>query len=132
MNVVLDTNILISARIFGGKPRTIFDLAVQRKKIIAVTSLWLIDEYLGVLQRKFDHDEQTLARVRKLIMGRFTVVSPSVIPSVITDDPSDNQILAVTHEHAIDYIISGDNHLLQLKAYNHIPILTPDQFLSSQ
>lgn len=63
MNVVLDTNILISARMFGGKPRRIFELAMYRFAFTAYTSEWLVDEFIGVLRNKFYHDEKTLTRV---------------------------------------------------------------------
>ena len=49
--------------------------------------------------------------------------------NAIKEDPHDNIILEATAEMKIDYIISGDNHLLQLKEFNGAKILDPKQFL---
>lgn len=129
MNVVLDTNILISARMFGGKPRRIFELAMYRFAFTAYTSEWLVDEFIGVLRNKFYHDEKTLTRVRQLILKKFVIVNPTTIPTVITNDQTDNQVLAIALLKPIDYIVSGDKHLLQLKKYHQTPVVTPNQFL---
>lgn len=129
MKVVLDTNVLVSARVFGGKPRQILELITLERTLTGVSSQVLLDEYLGVLREKFSHDEAMLQRIKKVTQAYFEIVSPQHIPSVITYDPPDNQVLAVTHETTIDFIISGDNDLLTLKEYNGISIVTPDTFL---
>ena len=55
MRIVLDTNVLISALIFGGKPRTILELIVVEKKITGIISRRILDELLGVLKVKFKY-----------------------------------------------------------------------------
>ncbi|MBL8156995.1 MAG: hypothetical protein JNM70_22670 [Anaerolineae bacterium] len=48
----------------------------------------------------------------------------------ITDDPSDNMILACGLEARADTIVSGDSqHLLPLKVFEGIPIVTPGEFV---
>lgn len=49
--------------------------------------------------------------------------------NVIAEDPSDNRYLECAIEGDADYIVSGDEHLLRLDAYQKIRILTPRAFL---
>lgn len=132
MKVVLDSNIIISALVFGGKPREIFGLIVKDKILIGVASLFLIEEILGVLSKKFDYSSLELKKVEKLIKKHFKLVTPRKIPKIIKSDIADNQILAIASVGEVDYIISGDNHLLKLKKYQNIPIIPPHRFLSSK
>lgn len=56
-------------------------------------------------------------------------LEPGEIVRVIPDDPADDYILACAVLAAAQCIISGDQHLLQLKVFNGIPVMTPDTFL---
>jgi predicted nucleic acid-binding protein len=49
--------------------------------------------------------------------------------SVVERDKSDDRILECALEAKADYIISGDSHLLSLKEYQGIRILSPADFL---
>ena len=49
--------------------------------------------------------------------------------SIVHDDPDDDKIVACALEAGADYIISGDPHLLNLKHYRDIQIVTPKAFL---
>lgn len=129
MNVVLDTNIIISGLIYEGKPGFIVDL-VTTGKIKAITSPILIDELCRILERKFNYDAAKLQRIRRFMDNTFAIVQPTHIPDVIKEDPADNQLLAVTHEGSIKYIVSGDKHLLRLRKYNKTLIIKPNEFLT--
>ena len=129
MKVVLDTNILISALVFGGKPRAILEMILFGKKVIGITSLKLTHELLGVLRDKFVYSQTELSKIEKLIKHNFVIVDPKFVPNIIKEDPFDNNVLAIVHEMKINFIISGDNHLLNVKHYKNIPIVTPHGFL---
>lgn len=129
MKLVLDTNVLISAIIFGGKPRIIFELIIIEKIATIYTSPALIQELLGVLKDKFKYSNKELTKIKKLINDNFIVIKPKNIPNIIEADSFDNQILALAKFASADLIISGDNHLLQLKEYKNISIITPHFFI---
>jgi predicted nucleic acid-binding protein len=58
------------------------------------------------------------------------IVIPATVPSVIKNDPPDNQVLACAAEGQANIIVSGDkHHLLPLKEYKGIPIVRPGDFL---
>ena len=48
---------------------------------------------------------------------------------VVSQDPTDDKIIACALEAGADYIITGDPHLLDLKQYRGIRIVTPRAFL---
>lgn len=52
------------------------------------------------------------------------IVPASIMPTVLAD-PDDDHVLACALAARADAIISGDRHLLNLKHYQRIPILSP-------
>lgn len=129
LKAVLDTNILISSILFGGKPRQIIKL-VQENKIIAITTSALMAELIEVLVKKFQFTTDKIILVEELIKENFTVVYPSETLH-ITSDEDDNRVLEAAIEGKCSYIVTGDNDLLQLIAFKHIRIATPNTFLSN-
>jgi putative PIN family toxin of toxin-antitoxin system len=59
------------------------------------------------------------------------LVAGDVSVRAVMDDPKDDKFIAAAIEGNADYIVSGDNHLLNLKQYHAIPIVTPREFVSS-
>lgn len=129
MRVVLDTNIIISAIVFGGKPRAIFELIVIDKAIVGITSAALIKEMAGVLKSKFKFSTSRIGQTEQIIKNGFVVAKNSVVPDIISADPADNQVLSAAKSGKADFIISGDRHLLNLKKYSQIRIVSPTVFL---
>lgn len=129
MKVVLDTNILISAIIFGGKPRIILELIIIKKKIIGLTSKTALSELLGVFETKFKFSQDQLFNIEELVKENFIITNPQKIPEIIKEDYFDNEFLAIADEHPVDFIISGDNHLLKIRMYQNVPIVTPHVFV---
>ena len=50
----------------------------------------------------------------------------------IEKDPSDNRILSCAKEANMQFVVSGDRHLLQLGDYENIRILTASRYLETQ
>lgn len=127
--VVFDTNIFISAIIFGGNPNKCLSLA-RSKDVQLYTSKAILLELAEKLSNKFFWDQ---AKIREVLLGfvEFTViVSPSKKEDVISKDPDDNRILECALEAKADYIVSGDKkHLLSLKNFKGIPIISAKEFL---
>jgi len=126
--VVLDTNVLVSALLFGGIPARVTRLAIEGH-ILSATSPALLAELHGVLLAKFLFPS-TIAEV--IVMEWKTVsvvVEPTVEVSVIVSDPADNRVLECAVGAHADAIVSGDRHLLELQVFRGIPILSPHAFL---
>lgn len=127
VKIVLDTNILISAFGFGGKPREIF-LLTLKKKIQGVISIVLLAELNEVIFKKFPKLEPQLLSIEKQIKDKFLVVKPGKTLNIVKDE-DDNRVLEAALEANCHYIITGDKELLDLRSFRGIKIITADQFL---
>lgn len=127
--VVFDTNVYISAILFGGAPRICLELARQGK-IELYTSRAILLELTGKLRTKFDWHENSICEVLVGISQFAFIVTPRIHVDVINQDPTDNIILEAAQEGKVDYIVSGDKkHILPLKTFKHSKILAPADFL---
>ena len=126
MRILLDTNILISALLFGGKPRRILQ-SIINKQYVAVTSPILLSELADVLRKKFDYSKQAVEAVDMQIRKQFDLVVPRKTINILADIP-DNRVLEAAVEGECEVIITGDAELLALKSYRTIHIITPDTF----
>ena len=128
IRVCLDTNILVSALLFGGKPDEILDLAA-RKQIKIISSPVILAELQQVLIKKFKWADNDVKQSLKSLMEILTLVFPQHKINTFKYGP-DNRILECAVEGKADFIISGDKkHLLPLSEYNGIKIITPSQLL---
>lgn len=135
MRVVLDTNVLISAFLWQGTPKELFVLAQKNEITICITKE-LAEEFERVLSYpKFQERLTRIGKTPQGILDEFLEVIeyfPSFyFPTVqIKPDPSDDIFLAGALSSGASFIISGDQHLLNLKKFQNIPIVTPRQFLT--
>lgn len=128
--IVLDTNVLISAIVFGGRPREVLEKMVSGTFTMAI-SAEMLDELQGVLGgRKFQFP---LAIVRTIV-GELLAVAELVRPTMrveeIKTDPADDRILECALESKAACIVTGDRHLLDLSQFKGIPILDVAAFLA--
>lgn len=130
MRIVADTNVLVSAVVFGGMPGKIIEMAAARELHLVISSA-LLAELRRVLRDKFEFSEDALYLTETLLRRAGVVVEPSGSPlTVVTDDPDDNRVLEAAVEGGADAIVSGDRHLLALQQFREIPIMSPRRFLS--
>lgn len=131
MKVVLDTNVLISALIKAGKPRELF-FRLTREKVL-VLSTQIIGEFLEVAKdpriRKYVKEQETLAFLNSL-MGTTSIVKVKSKFRAVNGDPDDDIILRTAYDSKADYIVSGDKHLLSLREFRGIRIITVDEMLN--
>ena len=127
--IVLDTNVLISAILFGGKPRKVLDLVISGS-IDCTLSTAILDELKGVLERpKFGFSANVCLHIIEELHGICDIISPSVSVEAIGSDPDDNRILECAKEAQAHFIVSGDPHLLDLGSFEGIRILSPAAYL---
>jgi putative PIN family toxin of toxin-antitoxin system len=133
MIVVLDTNIWVSAIIWGGIPDEIISLQEQRKIEIA-SSRKLLSELENTFKKK---KIQTKLEVLQLTTSSaFSLVYESVniysIEELIVPelrDPDDTIVLATVIDANAEVIITGDLDLLILQEYQNMQIMTATDFL---
>ena len=130
MRVVLDTNVIISALVFGGKPRSILQ-RIMRAEVDLTPSEPIVEELTGVLRRpKFGFPPEVI----RATVGELTSLGDMVKPvgsiDEIPEDAADNRILECAAAGHADYIVTGDHHLLQLRQFKDTKIVTASQFLA--
>lgn len=132
--VVLDTNLFISSLLkFPSIPSQIVQL-LREQKYLSTTSQEILLEVQEVLNRQ---DIMSLTGMSRknvdsfmIDLKKFSVITPEILlVQVVKDDPKDNKFVSCAIEGNADFIVSGDNHLLNLKEYQGIKILTPKEFL---
>jgi putative PIN family toxin of toxin-antitoxin system len=131
MRLVLDTNVLVSALIAKEKPSKFVEKVLEKRTEL-VMSKPILDEFVKVVARpKFLEyvDETEVKDFLQLVLGVSAFVDVRSKFNV-TSDKSDNSILATAYDGKADYIVSGDRHLLQLKRFKGIRIITVAQALN--
>ena len=129
IRIVLDTNVLVSAIVFGGNPRRIIE-SILEGSVHLILSREILDELEGVLcRRKFGMSPQIVRKISNELESICDIVAPERRITVMTSDPYDNMVLECAAEAKADYIISGDTHLLDLCEFKGIKIVNPARFL---
>jgi putative PIN family toxin of toxin-antitoxin system len=129
MRIVCDTNILVSAILYGGRPRDVLK-TLSAGQVRGFMSPALETELRGVLRRpKFGVSESQLNFICETLAELFERVYPTQVPLAIDEDPADNAVLACALEADADSIVSGDSHLLALGRFQGIRIVRPADFL---
>ncbi|MEH2311954.1 MAG: putative toxin-antitoxin system toxin component, PIN family [Nostoc sp.] len=130
--VVIDTNIIVSALIFGGRVSRL-RLAWQDDRFTPLVSKATTTELIRVLAYpKFQltptEQEDLLS---DYILFCEAVVMPDLLP-VIPEcrDPFDVPFLLLAVVGEADYLVTGDRDLLSLKDNFSCPIITAEDFLN--
>ena len=115
---VLDTNIIISSAL-GGALVFILEKWDQGEFTVIVTSD-ILREYFEVLNRpKFKLKQETIDKITRYIyqFSEFVVPEESI------------KFVEAAVAGKVDFIVSGDNHLLELKEFRSIPIISGREFM---
>ena len=127
MRLVLDTNVVVSALIWGGTPYKLIGAAAAGD-IELVTSPALLAELRDVLGRQ--HLASRLAARRSSVeqaigfYGELAVsVSPLSTPRVVPNDVDDDHVIAAAVAGSAEIVVSGDRHLLSMGNHQSISIV---------
>jgi uncharacterized protein len=130
--VVIDTNIIVSALVFGGRISRL-RFAWQDERFTPLVSKATITELIRVLaypKFKLTPTEQE-DLLSDYILFCESVEMPNRLP-VIPEcrDPFDVPFLLLAVVGEADYLVTGDRDLLSLKDDFSCPIITAEDFLS--
>jgi putative PIN family toxin of toxin-antitoxin system len=127
--VVIDTNVLVSALIKNGKSRKLVLKLLKEHTVIV--SNQLLAELADVISRdKFSVTSSQVDRFISILARNAKMVSVHCISKVILEDPDDDMILATALIGKANYIISGDKHLLKIASYNKLKIVSVTEFIN--
>ncbi len=131
--VVLDTNSLISGLLWDGNEARIIRKA-EKREIRLFISQEILEELEGVLKRekfskRLEDKEYTVEKAVAKIALIATLIKPVHKINVIKEDPDDNRILECAVSVQASVIVSGDSHLLDLKTFAGIDVITASEFI---
>jgi putative PIN family toxin of toxin-antitoxin system len=132
LRVIIDTNLVLSALVFGGKVVKLRK-GWQNQMFIPLVSKTTITELIRVLA--YLSFKLTISEQKDLLSDYLpfceTVVMPTSLP-VIPEcrDPFDEPFLLLAMVASADYLVTGDLDLLSIRDNFICPIVTVDQFFS--
>jgi putative PIN family toxin of toxin-antitoxin system len=128
LKVVFDTNILVSAIVFpGGRADEALHRIIEEQDVL-VLSKPILDEFLGVLARKFSRDAEELAHLAVFLTSLAEMAMPARRLRALKDD-ADNRILECAVAGRADAIVTGDQAILQLGKFRGIRLLSLREYL---
>lgn len=137
MRIVLDTNIYVSNLISDkGNPAKIVRWWLEGEFDVLVSQP-IIDEILRVtgyerIQKKYVRVRENRLEFAVLISEQAVWIEPKEKLDVVVSDESDNRYIECAVAGNAQYIITGDDHLLDLREYEDIRIVTPATFVALQ
>jgi uncharacterized protein len=138
MNLIFDTNILISALVFEGQIEKMLILCLENPDIKFYVSEDVINEYNNKLsyQNLNKIMNKTTRQITKLEIAKFhQLISEVFIISSVSEKvnicryPNDNMFLELAKAVSANYIITGDKDLLIIKKFEKTLILNPKEFM---
>lgn len=129
MRVCLDTNVLVSGIFWKGIPGKIIDRWIEGQFELVV-SFSILEEYKRVLKDLGGRDNQELAELWiKKILEKASIVAASPKLGKWSRDAQDDKFIHCALASHADYLVTGDQDLLELKDRSGVKILTPKEFL---
>lgn len=130
MRLVLDTNVVTSALLWGGVPRLLLQ-AAREQSVALFTSTPLLAELTDILnRRKFERkiaaSRLTVDRLVDAYAQLAVLVRPVPTPR-IAPDPDDDVVIGTALAAKADLIVTGDQPLLAVAAYQGVRILSVRQ-----
>lgn len=131
LKVVIDTNTIISAPLSDdGNPAKIFELLLL-EEINNFRSEEITNEIIEVFSRDKIKKIVSEDKINFIIDNykKFSeLTAPNIRLSIVKEDEDDNRILECAETANANYIISGDDHLIKLRNYKNVKIVSPKEF----
>lgn len=130
MRVVIDTNVFLSGIHWIGASHKVLR-AWFIGAFTLVSSPDINKELFAQLRDfKIQMEREEILWWENLILEKSELVIPKQKINVIKDDPDDNKFIEAAVEGNCSYIVSNDRkHILKLKVFRGIKIVTPEEFL---
>jgi uncharacterized protein len=127
--VVLDTNVLVSAIISDGKSRELLKKGITKQYSILISDL-ILKELIVVLKRpKFKTSEDEVQKTILAVTRTAEIVHAKTKIKAVKEDPKDDMIIETAIDGDADLIVTGDSHILALRTFRGIKVLSVEKML---
>ena len=131
MRLVLDANIFVSSFFWGGNPRMVLERVIEGIDELFITKE-ILDEIEEVMGRSKFHAEKEEV---EYFINSIEEIGNKIVPKIKikngSRDKADNKYIECGMAANVDYIISGDIHLLELREYGNIKIKSAREYLKT-
>ncbi len=133
LRVVLDSVVAVSAFLTDGLTTALVSMCQENVNLY--TAEEILQEIRRVLldrphiRNRYRYSSEQVEDFINYLRNISTVVTQIPEIRVIERDPKDDMIIACAVEVSADYIVSRDQHLLDLDNYQQIQIVTPEDFI---
>lgn len=124
--VVIDTNVLVSAFIYGGKPRRVVERWLTGEFVLLM-SPGLLAEILMVF-RRLNYDEEELEKLKVILESQAVKLAPKREFKLCRDE-KDNKVADLCVAGMADYLVTGDKDLLELGVVEKTKVVKASEFL---
>ena len=136
MRGVIDTNVWVSGLLWTGPPWQILCL-LEQKRIEAFATVSMLQELETVLhyprlQSRRQELGLEIADLLAYATALVSLVELQRIDPVVLADPDDDVFVNCAVAVRAIYLISGNRHLLDLKQWQGILVVTPQAFLAQE
>ena len=132
MKVVFDTNVVASASFWRGVPFECLAAWAQGRCEAFVSPALLAEYHETTEELRADYPDRAFVPWAETMAESAALVFPTERASGAVADPDDEMVLECALAAEVDFIVSGDKkHLLALRRFRGIPILSPSEFLRS-
>ncbi len=128
MRLVIDSNVWISALVFGGNPRQVFKRVVSDGWKIIVSEE-VLTEVRRILHKKFPEFITDFDDLVVVLTPHIKYVRLGTAHEAVSRDADDDMVIETSIIGRATYIVSGDKDLLVLRRYRKIQIVDPRTFL---
>ncbi len=130
LRLVLDTNVVASAILWGGTPRILLQ-AAREKRVDIFTSSPMLAELADILgRRKFAEkiavSQLTLDQIVEGYARLASVVRPTATPR-ISPDPDDDVVIGTALAAKAELIVTGDKSLLTVNEHQGVRLVAVAQ-----
>ena len=129
MRIVIDSNVWISALVFGGNPRKLLETIVRNGHEVVVSEE-IFTETRRILHKKFPDFIEDFKDLIEVLKPFTHTVKLGSVTVKISRDSADDFILETAIIGNTKYIVSGDKDLLVLDEYKDIRICNAKTILT--
>lgn len=132
--IVLDTNSYISGFLWEGNEAELIrkiesgkaSSFINREILEEIDEVLRRDKFVEILKIANTSADEVLSKIASL---SIVVIGPKLEENVVKEDKKDDKFIECALNAKADIIVSGDDHLLKLKQYKSIKIMTTSDVL---